>query len=65
MPPVVQLKLRCKELNFLIGKLQESLAAKMIEDHSLPQSALILQKHRKEEKDDVWLAEQLKKAKGK
>ena len=37
LPPVVQLKLQCKELNFLFDKLQKSLLAKMESEHSLPQ----------------------------
>lgn len=37
LPPVVQLKLRCKELNFLLDRLQKSLLVKMESEHSLPQ----------------------------
>ncbi|MDP3957013.1 MAG: four helix bundle protein [bacterium] len=35
LPPVVQLKLQCKELNFLFDKLQKSLLNKMENEHSL------------------------------
>jgi four helix bundle protein len=36
LPPVVRLKLRCKELNFLLEKLQKSLLSKMKEEETLP-----------------------------
>ncbi len=36
LPAVVQLKLRCKELNFLFDRLQKSLLAKMNEERTLP-----------------------------
>lgn len=35
LPPVVRLKLHCKELNFLFDKLQKSLLAKMESEHTL------------------------------
>lgn len=35
LPPVVQLKLRCKELNFLLDRLQQSLLEKMRNENSL------------------------------
>lgn len=36
LPPLIQLKLRCKELNMLLTKLQHSLADKMTTEHRLP-----------------------------
>lgn len=53
LPPVVKLKLRCKELNFLLDRLQKSLLAKMENEHSLTQrDKLQLEEQRwKEEKD--------------
>ncbi|MEI7621573.1 MAG: four helix bundle protein [Candidatus Moraniibacteriota bacterium] len=36
LPPVVQLKLRCKELNFLLHKLQQALLEKMEQERTLP-----------------------------
>lgn len=36
LPPIVQLKLRCKELNFMLHKIQESLLAKMEQEKTLP-----------------------------
>lgn len=33
---MIQLKLRCKELNFLFDRLQKSLLAKMNEERTLP-----------------------------
>jgi four helix bundle protein len=35
LPPVVQLKLRCKELNFLLTKLQKSLENKMLDEKTM------------------------------
>lgn len=36
LPAVIQLKLRCKELNFLLDRLQKSLLVKMNEERTLP-----------------------------
>lgn len=36
LPPVVQLKLRCKELNFLLHQIQNSLLSKMDQEKTLP-----------------------------
>lgn len=36
LPRVVRLKLRCKELNYLLDRLQKSLLAKMKEEETLP-----------------------------
>lgn len=38
LPSVVQLKLRCKEMNFLLDRLQKSLLEKMQKEHTLPRS---------------------------
>ena len=35
LPPIIQLKLRCKELNYLLKKLQDSLSAKMGKEKTL------------------------------
>lgn len=35
LPPVIQLKLRCKELNYLLKKLQDSLSSKMEKEKTL------------------------------
>ena len=35
LPPIVKLKLRCKELDFLLHKLQQSLVQKMEQENSL------------------------------
>lgn len=48
--PLVQLKLRCKELNFLLQKLQKSLTEKMTDDQR------IIQPDRREED---WLAREI------
>lgn len=49
LPPIIQLKLRCEELNFLLEKLQKSLLKKMSEENTLPR------------KDKFFLAESAKK----
>lgn len=36
LPPIVKLKLRCKELNFMLHRLQESLLVKMEQEKTLP-----------------------------
>ena len=59
LPPVVQLKLRCKEINFLLAKLQESLQEKMTEEHRLPR-AEVFNRVRKESHDqDRWFEREL------
>ncbi|MDO8240364.1 MAG: four helix bundle protein [Candidatus Moranbacteria bacterium] len=35
LPPIIQLKLRCKELNYLLNQLQKSLEAKMLQEKTL------------------------------
>ncbi|KKR21940.1 MAG: hypothetical protein UT50_C0002G0031 [Candidatus Moranbacteria bacterium GW2011_GWA2_39_41] len=35
LPPVIQLKLRCKELNYLLSQLQKSLEVKMLQEKTL------------------------------
>ncbi len=49
LPPVVKLKLECKELNYLFTKLQKSLVEKMETEHTLPMRD-ILQKQSQEKK---------------
>lgn len=47
LPPVVKLKLQCKELNYLFTQLQKSLVEKMESEHTLPMRD-IFQKHEQE-----------------
>jgi hypothetical protein len=49
LPPVVKLKLECKELNYLLTQLQKSLVEKMETEHTLPMRD-ILQKQSQEKK---------------
>lgn len=49
LPPVVKLKLQCKELNYLLTQLQKSLVEKMESEHTLPRRD-ILQKQTIEKK---------------
>ena len=61
LPPIVQLKLRCKEVNFLLDRLQQSLVNKMDKDHNLSSRDRMKQGEREREKEDNWLEEYLKK----
>ncbi|TAN58530.1 four helix bundle protein [Patescibacteria group bacterium] len=54
LPPVVQLKLRCKELNFLISKLQKSLEDKMTAEHTLPAADRFKKSQIHQRKDKDW-----------
>src|SRR3989344_3469241 len=58
LPLVVQLKLRSKELNFLLEKLQKSLIEKMSEENTLPTSESIKIRENMEKSFDKWLKEQ-------
>jgi four helix bundle protein len=54
LPPVVQLKLRCKELNFLLSKLQKSLIEKMKTEGTIPISEKLKIKKDERAKGDKW-----------
>ncbi len=54
LPPVVQLKLRCKELNFLLSKLQKSLEDKMTAEHTLPAADRFKRSQTRQNKDKDW-----------
>lgn len=60
-PFIVQLKLRAKELNYLLENLQKSLVAKMGENHTLPTSERIRLSEQREKDFDHWVLEQKKK----
>lgn len=55
LPSVVQLKLRCKELNMLLDKLQKSLVDKMSADHTLGTREMQQQATGREAANDEWL----------
>ena len=57
LPPTVRLKLQCKELNFLIHKLQESLVVKMVEEQTVSQSDLLRRARAQRQGDEEWLAD--------
>lgn len=61
LPPIVQLKLRCKEVNFLLDRLQKSLIDKMDKDHTLTSQDRMKQRETQRKKEDKWLGEYLKK----
>jgi four helix bundle protein len=56
LPPIVKLKLRCKELNFLLHKLQQSLLEKMEQEKTLPiKDKLKISEKRISDSDDEYL----------
>ena len=59
LPPLVQLKLRCKEMNFLFAKLQSSLAEKMHEDKTLSGKDMALAANRSRQSEDTWYQNEL------
>lgn len=59
--PIVQLKLRAKELNYLMENLQKSLVVKMGENHTLPTLERIRLSEQREKDFDHWLEEQKRK----
>ncbi|MDP3763150.1 MAG: four helix bundle protein [bacterium] len=61
LPPVVQLKLRAKELNFLLEKLQKSLVEKMSAENTLPTAERIRIRDEKEKDFDRWLKKEREK----
>jgi four helix bundle protein len=54
LPLLVQLKLRCKEMNFLLDKLQKSLLEKMEGEHRLPRADVAARIRQKEAGQDQW-----------
>lgn len=52
LPSVVQLKLRCKELNYLLDRLQKSLVAKMEEEQTLPRREVFHRQTEAQRKED-------------
>lgn len=52
LPPIVQLKLRCKEINYLLDRLQKSLVKKMEEENTLSRNDKLLKREaeRRDEK---------------
>lgn len=64
LPPIVQLKLKTKELNFLLEQLQKSLVGKMESNLTLPVSERIKRREDVEADFDHWLEQQKKKYKG-
>ena len=61
LPLIVQLKLRCKELNMLFDKLQKSLSDKMTADRTLGQREMQSLARGREEANDVWLQKEREK----
>jgi len=59
LPPLVQLKLRCKELNLLLSKLQKSLAEKMATENRLPGADRLALSRKQQAAEDDWFARSL------
>ncbi|MEK9151675.1 MAG: four helix bundle protein [Patescibacteria group bacterium] len=60
LPPVVRLKLHCRELNFLFDKLQKSLLTKMESERSLPSRDMFQLQEQQFRKNDTIEGELLK-----
>ncbi|HCP08279.1 MAG TPA: hypothetical protein DIT25_00550 [Candidatus Moranbacteria bacterium] len=54
LPPIVQLKLRCKELNYLLNKLQKSLESKMLQEKTLTANDLAQSRSGQIQKNEDW-----------
>lgn len=54
LPPIVQLKLRCKELNYLLHQLQKSLENKMIQEKNLTAKDLAQNRNQEIRKEQKW-----------
>lgn len=63
LPPIVQLKLRCKEVNLLLDRLQKSLIEKMEQNHTLSTQDRMSQDIAQENKEDSWFEQFLKEQK--
>lgn len=61
LPSVVQLKLRCKEMNFLLDRLQKSLVEKMETENTLSRNDKILKKEAKWRQEEKFSEELMKK----
>ncbi len=60
LPPVIQLKLKCKELNFLLSKLQGSLERKMREEKGMSVKQVYAYEQRRNKQADEWYENMLK-----
>ena len=54
LPPIIQLKLCCKEINFLLAKLQKSLEEKMTAEHTLSAADRFKKSQTHQNKDKEW-----------
>lgn len=63
LPPIVQLKLRCKEINFLLDRLQKSLVNKMEKDHALSATDRMNQNKTQSAGEEKWLEQFLEEQK--
>ena len=61
LPLLIQLKLRCKELNMLLQRLQKSLEGKMSDDHTLSHADQLMRMQKREAANDAYIENELKK----
>lgn len=62
LPPIVQLKLRAKELNYLLYKLQTSLETKMKDEKTLPANVMAREQLHRMKQSDEAMAELLRRS---
>jgi len=61
LPPVIQLKLRCGEINYLLSKLQKSLEIKMVNDMTLSMADKLKLQKEQNKREDVYYEKMLEK----
>lgn len=61
LPPLIRLKLRCKELNMLLQRLQKSLEGKMSDDHTFSHADQLMRLQNLERANDAYIEQELKK----
>jgi hypothetical protein len=57
LPLIIQFKLQCKELSYLLYRLQQSLEQKMVTEGTLPLREKLLNRKRQDDEADKWLRE--------
>jgi four helix bundle protein len=61
LPPLVQLKLRCKEIHMLLQKLQRALSDKMTGEFGVPLKDRLLESAWRERHNDEWIQREREK----
>jgi four helix bundle protein len=60
LPFVVQIYLRCKELDYLLHQLQQSLEKKMQQEGTMPMRQKLKSRKQEQDEADSWLKDQIK-----